>query len=94
MTDATRSLAAQIRDDAERRLAAMDLAALGSGKVPLDRKAIAEQLKATVSAEKVAEAKGLLDEMRPKVSAAKVRVTKTGAIAHLESAAAVIEAAK
>ena len=71
MTDATRSLAAQIRDDAERRLAAMDLAALGSGKVPLDRKAIAEQLKATVSAEKVAEAKGLLDEMRPKVSAAK-----------------------
>ena len=29
-----------------------------------------------------------------KVSVAKVRVTKTGAIAHLESAAAVIEAAK
>ena len=29
-----------------------------------------------------------------KVSAAKVRVTKAGAIAHLESAAAVIEAAK
>ena len=29
-----------------------------------------------------------------KVSAAKVRVTKTGAIVHLESAAAVVEAAK
>ena len=29
-----------------------------------------------------------------KVSAAKVRVTKSGAVAHLESAAAVIEAAK
>ena len=30
----------------------------------------------------------------PKVSAAKVRVTKSGAIEHLESAAAVIEASK